>query len=368
MACGFADLPSAVRRPEIDRLKGVLIALVVLGHNGLFSESAPGAFNILYNFHVASFLLIPFLYERVGFSRGRLGDRFTRYMVPHFIFFGLACAAYFLLFVPKLPIEMLGWLKSVGLAVVFSSEAKYNEASGFRLFWFLPALWTLVVIMTAYYGAGVRGKMMILSVALCVHLLLGLLPEHLLPYLPWGLPLVLFIFPVGLLAGEMWNRFKDTSIWLWICGIVFVVCIYLSWTLNSSIALAGDPRVYSILEPGLFIFHDIFLLCAFFALLGIAAVVPDAVFRKLGLASLFIYLSHGFVWQILLRIGLVDWIHGAVGVNAASVLVTYAITLGVCLASYELVRSREALWSFIFPRSKAEWRFPAWRGLRPSGR
>ena len=67
------------------------------------------------------------------------------------ILFGLACATYFLLFIVKLPAEMMGWLKSAALSVVFSSEAKYNEASGFRLFWFLPALWSLS------YPAGLNG-------------------------------------------------------------------------------------------------------------------------------------------------------------------------------------------------------------------
>lgn len=348
-----------MRRPEIDRLKGLLIALVVLGHNSLFSEITPRGFNELYNFHVASFLLIPFLYEATAFSRSRLRDRFVRYIVPHAVFLAISCAVYFLLFIPKQSAEILRWLVSVGMAVVFSSESMYNEVSGFRLFWFLPALWVLVSILTAYYAVERKGKIAILLVAVCVHLFLGLVPMSVLPYVPWGLPIVLFVFPLGLLAGELWRRYDGTSVWLYIFGAAFIICLYLSWVMNSFVGLAGEPQVYSILDPGQLLFHDLLLLSALFGLLGISNRLPDLLFRKLGAASLFLYLAHGLVWQFLLRTGLLDWAKSSFGVNLGTVLGTYIVTLGVCLILYDVLKARGTIWSFVFPRSA-----DSWQGLR----
>ena len=74
--------------------KGILIALVVLGHNRVLSAASPELFSSLYNFHVGSFLLLPFFAAGKGFGRSWLADRAVRYLVPHLVFFAFACAAF----------------------------------------------------------------------------------------------------------------------------------------------------------------------------------------------------------------------------------------------------------------------------------
>lgn len=344
------------RYPEIDRLKGILIALVVLGHNALFSDWSPRAFNLLYNFHVAAFLLLPFLFNTARPTRGWLADRATRYLVPQFLFFAVACVAYFVIFVPKDAPGVLAWFQSVMLAVVLSSETAYNDAAGFRIFWFLPALLTLVAVRAYYVHAGRVGKTVVMITAVAAHLGVGLVPADWLKYIPWGLPIALFVFPVGLLAGAVWRYDKESPVLQWLFAALFLFCVVLSWSWNANIALAGEPRVHSLLELEWLLFHDVFLLSALFGLLLVARCLPVRVLELLGSASLLILLTHGLVWQSLDRLGVVSWIQAAMPALWAAVLVSYALTLAACLALYGLLQVNPRLWSRVFPRDRALWK------------
>jgi hypothetical protein len=49
---------TGLRSREIDAIKGILIVCIALGHNGHFPAGVP----FLYAFHVAGFLILPFLF------------------------------------------------------------------------------------------------------------------------------------------------------------------------------------------------------------------------------------------------------------------------------------------------------------------
>lgn len=53
--------PSLLTRDESVGVKGLLIFLVVLGHNSLAMEYT-GLYSLLYSFHVYCFYILPFLY------------------------------------------------------------------------------------------------------------------------------------------------------------------------------------------------------------------------------------------------------------------------------------------------------------------
>jgi len=345
-----------VRCSEIDRLKGILISLVVLGHNTLFSEWSPRTFNLLYNFHVAAFLLLPFLFSTDRLSRYSLADRATRYLVPQFVFFTVACIAYFFIFVPKFPTDILAWVRTVILAVGLSSETFYNDASGFRIFWFLPALFTLAVMRACYVHAGGVGKTLIAALTVVAHLGLGLLPADWLMYIPWGLPIVLFIFPLGLLADVVWRHYRASLSLPWVFAGLFLFCLAVSWSWNAHVALAGEPRLHSVLNPEWLLFHDAFLISALFGLMLVAKLLPFALLEMLGSASLFILLTHGLFWQTLEQTGLVRRIQSLLSIEWIAVLASYALTLLACLALYKFLQAKTAVWTRMFPRDRSLWR------------
>jgi len=341
---------------EVERFKGILICLIVLGHNYLFSKWVPEAFGVLYNFHVACFLLLPFLFPSGVMSGNWLKDRLTRYLVPHFFFLGIAAVAYYVIFVHGSQTGAFEWLVSLGLAITFSSETTYDESVGLRLFWFLPALLSLVLIRAQLQRRSKNVIFVLLLISCCVHIFLGALPMHWLGYVPWGLPIVFFLLPVGLVVQELWQRYGNSNIFFFGAIVVGICCVFTGLVWPSSIGLAGEPRVFSYQQPLRLLFHDIYLVAAFFALLGFARVWKWNVLERLGNASLGIFLIHSFVWQALIFIGFVDWLISINLVSVLNILVTLLITLWVSFQINKLIVSSPVIRCLIMPRSFGEWR------------
>ena len=300
---------SQARFIEIDAFKGLLICLIVLGHNSLFSSEFPLPFRVLYNFHVACFLLLPCIFFGQSVRGLQVADRLVRYGVPHILFFLLACVLYFYFFVPRNLAAVQEWAGTVFIALLFSSEETYNTAVGLRLFWFLPALLNLLFLRSLFFSLEQKGRRLFLLFVLLVHAFLGLVPREYLPYIPYGLPLVLFLFPLGLLAGILWKNFNGQP-GFWLASLLsFIAALWFGVYFDSYAPLAGDPRVFSVFQPVQLIFHDIYLVSAFFGLIGLMRFSPQIIqkaFAYIGERSLPIFLLHSFIWQGYLRIGLVQ--------------------------------------------------------------
>ena len=349
--------PSQSRLIEIDAFKGLLIGLIVLGHNSLFSAEFPLEFRILYNFHVACFLLLPCIFFGQSVRGLQVTDRLVRYGVPHMLFFLLACVSYFYFFVPGNITAVQEWVGSVFIALLFSSEETYNTAVGLRLFWFLPALLSLLFIRSLFFGLTQWGRIFLLVFVLLVHAFLGLVPKNYLPYIPYGLPLVLFLFPLGLLAGILWQKFKNQT-GFYIAGIlVFFVSIWMGVQFDSFAGLAGDPRVYSIFQPVQLLFHDIYLISALIGLIGLMRFAPEFIqklFAYIGERSLPVFLLHSFIWQAYLRIGLAAWFTEILS-PVLAVLCAFLITLATAVLISVLLEESKILYRFVFPKDMNDW-------------
>lgn len=316
-------------------------------------------FRVLYNFHVACFLLLPCIFFGKSIRGLQVTDRLVRYGVPHLLFFLLACGAYFYFFVPRTFESVQSWLGSVLIALVFSSEETYNTAVGLRLFWFLPALLSLLFLRSLYFGLAQRGKLVFLVFVMLVHAFLGLIPKIYLPYIPYGLPLVLFLFPLGLLAGMLWNRFKNEQGFYWVAIVLFFGSMWIGVKFDSYAGLAGDPRVYSIFKPGQLLFHDIYLIAAFFGLIGLMRFAPRLIqklFAYIGERSLPVFLLHSFIWQAYLRIGLIDWFSGALQ-PVFAVLCAFLITLVTAVLISVYLEKSNLIYRFVFPKDLADWQY-----------
>jgi fucose 4-O-acetylase-like acetyltransferase len=354
---------SQARFVEIDAFKGVLICLIVLGHNTLFSAEFPLQFRVLYNFHVACFLLLPCIFFGQSVQGLQVADRLVRYGVPHILFFLLACVLYFYFFVPGNAAAVQEWLGTVLIALLFSSEETYNTAVGLRLFWFLPALLSLLFLRSLFFSLEQNGRRLFLVIVLLVHAFLGLVPKEYLPYIPYGLPLVLFLFPVGLLAGILWKHFNgQTGFWL-ASLLIFVAAVWLGVHFDSYESLAGDPRVFSVFQPVQLIFHDIYLVSAFFGLIALMRFSPQFIqkaFAYVGERSLPIFLLHSFIWQGYLRIGLVAWFSDHLQPSLA-VICAFLTTLATATLISLLLETSKSVYRFVFPRDRNDWRFGASR-------
>ena len=258
-------------------------------------------------------------------------DRLARYFVPHFLFFSLACLLYWILKVPKDLVALLDWFGRIAMSVLISNQEHYKNACGFGLFWFLPALFAMVLLLGIYRKVGLKAKMALLGGALLAHGLVVLLPKSLMVVVPWTLGLVLFLFPLGVTVTILWNRFGG---WVWFhagCLAIFVACMYASVRTNSY-GITNGERLLAIDRPVALLFHDVYLIAAFFGILGLAWPLRSTLFAFVGRRSLFIFLAHSFVWQFIVQSGLVAlmtaWMPSVWLAVAASFVLTLSVTWG----------------------------------------
>lgn len=333
----------------IDALKGILIALIVAGHNPLITGAFPGLFEALYSFHVVAFLLLPFWFPVPPLSGRLVKDRAVRYLVPHYVFYLLACVFF------ALTLADDSWgqrLFAVGMGALVGSADTVKAGSGLSLFWFLPALLTLTLLRSWHARAG--GGVSVLILAIAAHLGIGLLPEAVRVLTPFGLLIALFVFPLGQFIVWAWPKYVAPWLLRWglIAGITWIATlVYIFWA--RSAFNVGELTLYSVLHPLHLFLHDASALAAFVALTALCATPIGRLpfLAAMGRASLLIYLIHSFVFQALLlvtpRLG--------VPLNLVIGLMLFALTLVLSYGVAHLLMKSRVFQRWVTPRYATEW-------------
>ncbi len=137
---------SLLSHAESDGIKGLLILLIVLGHNKYVMQG--GMSNVfLYSFHVYAFYYLPFIYDFRNESWKRLITKnLRRLYVPYtLIFLLLTVLAYMQ--------GTLGSLTDIGVAYVCGSQCALGQSFGMGSFlWFIPTMFMVMVYRKIYYA------------------------------------------------------------------------------------------------------------------------------------------------------------------------------------------------------------------------
>lgn len=348
---------TVTREAGLDRFKGILICLIVMGHNYIFSHHYPLLFSYLYGFHVVSFLLLPYLFLKADIPLRALGEKLFRILVPHVFFLFIAGAIFVILNIVIGSQPFLPWVRDVGEALLLERETPFRQTLGAGFLWFLPALAAQTLLLFIYQNATTCVKWLVAGLALLIHLCMGLVDSASVYQLPYSLSLVSYIFVIGLLIHVI-----HTSV-SWSSRLSFaLICI---WLLASYIAienrffhpLAGDfyKSPVSIMQPFTLLMQDGLIVLSFFALLRLAYSIPVALLASLGKHSLQIFLLHPFVWQLLWLAGLHDFTSGNSALLAMTTALSYVVTLALTLGLAKLI-ARTPIEGIVFPRAIAEWR------------
>lgn len=326
------SLVTAEQSLAIDRLKGLLILMIVIGHNSLITTAFPDFRRILYLFHVQSFFLLSACLAQGLPDRRKLGDRLLRYEIPYLGFL-VIYALFFTLLVRRG--EGLGDLP-LGLlqCVLAPTVESLKTVAGVSMLWFLPALitFTLLDIALRTWAGNAR-----LVVAALLHVAVACLPAPFIEHVPWFVGTAGFLLFPAECARRVWNRFSAAQA----CGPAAVLAIVAGAVLLRS---GASFRVAALNLPALVV-QDVFLLAAFVALRGLP--LPDGLSRfcaLLGRESFVIYLFHTLVFYGLLEVLRLDasagWPAG-VGVLCA--------TIALSLAAGRLLKALPRLRSALFP-------------------
>jgi len=151
---------SLLSRDESNAVKGLLILLVILGHNKYLMQGGY-SYRFLYSFHVYSFFLLPFLYNwKDSLLKDTLWRNLKRFYVPYTITF---IALYVISVMQSNDLSISKLL----LAWVCGSQHLLSEAFGSGSFlWFIPTMFSLLAIRWFYYKGSKRMRSLLLCCSL----------------------------------------------------------------------------------------------------------------------------------------------------------------------------------------------------------
>ena len=346
----------------LDAAKGILISGIVLGHNYFFSRYSSAGIAFLYTFHVASFLLIPFLFRYDRMSGSAYRARLFRILVPQVAFLLATIPLYYEMFFVHRPGGEGEWVDSLPLALLLQTETQLEMVTGFRHFWFLPAMAVTISLLWFFDNARTRASVVLVAVLSIWHLAAGEVDNALFQYFPWSTAIVSFLFVPGIFIRLLNTGFRARfrTIQAGVDLMLFGAWLFLAWVVlhyRFFMPLAGDPYqlVSGLDEPWRLVFQDVFLLVSFFAVLRLGWWLRETVLVRIGRESLKIFLISPLVWQVFWMAGGKHLEAGTAVGRPALVTVTF---FGTLVVSYGLARLITAtpLQAVVFPKSFADWR------------
>ena len=271
-----------------NRLKGLLILLIVFGHISQIFHTHDGLHSSLYSFHVVSFLLLPFLFNKDLLTFKNIKKNLWRIYFPYTFFFLLSFIAYSLLEHQFNPLSALtSW--AIGTSALLKLE------TGFRIFWFFPALMSTVLLIMLFNTLSKKFKKAFLIIMILGHFLIPFVPKHYLFYFPLSSYIAVYLFIIGLTVQYLYKNFNYNCYPTWGYSIFFLLLLYLNFGLDFSLASAKFPNIVD--KPFNFMLQDIIMITSFFTLILWSKNIKF--FEIFGEYSLAIFTIHPFVIQAL---------------------------------------------------------------------
>lgn len=150
-------------------IKGLLILLVVFGHNTILCYSWEDGqrtgpllhFHFLYTFHAYCFFILPFFYSRRPYQKGNIRKNAIRLLYPY-LWVMLLCLTLSVLVAHR---SFEGWAY-FALALINGGEYLISKGSGFFFPWFLPAMFSLLLLKDVYYSASTFIRVILVAISL----------------------------------------------------------------------------------------------------------------------------------------------------------------------------------------------------------
>ena len=157
-----------INKEESNAIKGLLIFLIVLGHNSIFTNFIPGSFHYLYSFHVACFFILPFFYPLKILTKDRILNYAARMYCPYILLFLLFLILF--TFLEKNGISLKSNINSFEnknlfdffFTLINGGIYHIQKYIGFQYLWFLPVMFSFAIIKEYFYYLNPRNKFLLL--------------------------------------------------------------------------------------------------------------------------------------------------------------------------------------------------------------
>jgi len=346
----------------IDAAKGALIILVVLGHASNFWSPEPHATFSIKFFHVACFLLLPFVYDIRPISLTFIKDRIARYYIPFLLFlcgYGILNLLMFRGFNDTVP-----WLIDLGKAAIVANAPMLDAASALRALWFLPALFATVILTALLIGRLKIPLWCLLIVSVAVHLTIGILPDHIKFSIPMGVVSVLYLFALGIILRTICIYTpravleKYSPLFLITAVLGIAASAYFDTLIKFPVIALPD---YTNLKA--VIIHDAIIIGVFLFLITTPIFQKQTFLKWCGQNSLIIYLSHLLFLAASMQITTQYFDPSHINLTSSGVVMaTFLIALSGGIACAMIINKLSILQACITPRTWAEW--PPVKGIK----
>ena len=285
---------SLLDRNQSTWLKGVLILLIALGHNSILMGTLPETetrtiYRFLYCFHAYAFFFVTCLYNWPKLSKEHVKKIFLRLYKPYTIMFVIVLVAN--LFITKSGFIDMG---GVILAYLSGSSPLLKDAIGMSFVWFLPTMFSFLLILGGCRDESpryLRVLLLVLAIGFLTLLTCGLLGLEVSVWSVSGSMSALRIFTICYLNRLLFEKFGARKAYQYMAyaTALFVVLVFFT-RYGQSVVL--DRLLRFLLVPS-----------AMFQLL-VVIVYRIKHYNKmilyLGRHSLQIYLFHHLIYNVIL--------------------------------------------------------------------
>lgn len=300
--------PKQERMYYIDMLKGIAIALVVLGHNS-FNEHVTQA---IYLFHMPLFFVMSGFLDRLeGISFVDYVRKKLRRLMYPYITFGILIMIYNTLFDAlsgnRSPVKLL---KRIG-AIAYGNLIWENNSEYIGTLWFLAGLFCSGIIAYGIYhiSGKSRGKLFLLSgISMVAGIGMVVIKNKYQVRLPWCLD-VAFMGGLFYLAGYYWRqKWKEKINRLW-QGFLLLAAGFLLGIANLAyMKLSGYEMLRTDMLQMNYGILPVYFVSALCISTGLMAVLEKickvrvGFLEKMGQLSMLIMIDHIYIQQLLVRI------------------------------------------------------------------
>lgn len=214
---------SLISHRESNAIKGLLIILIVLGHNKYIQQG--GLNNLyLYSFHVYAFYFLPFLYNFKNINFFNLVSKnLLRLYIPYTCFF-------LLLLIINIATGKRPPLENTLITYITGSQFQLSENFGFGSFlWFIPTMFSVLCYRWIYYHLNIMGRYILLALSgLCLVGFTYLIPSFVVTwrFAPFCLTVALAMVLPGVILREVCRRMENDFIALSFFLLVILLMIF----------------------------------------------------------------------------------------------------------------------------------------------
>lgn len=335
-------------RNESAAIKGLLILLIVIGHNDIVASLwNKSIYSYLYTFHVYSFFILPFLYPVKRLTRTRFWDNFVRYYVPYTWAFALCLTINY--FIVHQQINGFETLR----AYIVGYIGLLRETTGFSFLWFMPTAFALFVLREIYNHSGILIRVVLIVLSLAILSISIFSPGSiyvLASYTPFGLTQALQFLFMALVAKYIIDGVSNhggshqSMIWYKIISSTLFVLLSIAYIYLRLSPYSAD---FAVIKP---YFYTIMPMLAISTMVAFRDVLGKSRFlANLGSLSYPIYLFHVFIYNTLIVIAE----KSNLPLNPYVGVVILILTLSISVLIARLVQKIDVVNRVLIPNSVA---------------